>query len=355
VLLTRAALAGDPDAAASAASLRHATDHQPGLRRVRHGRGFAYLSARGVRVRDRATLSRIRALAIPPAWTAVWIAADPHAHVQATGRDARGRKQYRYHARWRAVRDEVKYHRFTAFCHALPALRRRVAADLARPELCKRKVVATVVSLMEAAQLRVGNEEYARANGSYGATTLRDRHVHVHGHTLELAYRAKSGVARRVRVTDRRLARIVARCRDLPGQHLFQYVDGGRVHPVTSSDVNAYLHDAAGDSFTAKDFRTWAATIGAALLLATRESPASTRACKRCVREVVASLAEQLGHTPAVCRASYIHPRVLDDFARGRLARIAPRVQRIPTRASLDVRALRAAEPIVAGYLRQRP
>jgi DNA topoisomerase-1 len=312
-------------------------------------------------VRDPATLSRIRSLAIPPAWTQVWIAPDPDGHIQATGRDARGRKQYRYHPRWRQIRDEAKYHRFVEFTRVLPRLRRRVEADLRCACLCKQKVVATVVALMEAAQLRVGNDEYARQNHSYGATTLRDRHVKFRGDTLELAYRGKSGVERRVQVTDRRLARIIRRCRDLPGQRLFQYVDGDAIKPITSSDINNYLHEATGGPFTSKDYRTWAATTSAAILFCALEYPSDKRGCKRCIQQVLTAVAGRMGHTPAVCRASYIHPRVIEDFSTGALAALARRIRhRLPSRPevspevfvdAIGVEALRAIEPLVAGYL----
>jgi DNA topoisomerase-1 len=336
-VLERAVVAGDPVAAAAAVDLHYTTDADPGIRRTRRG----YFRD-GVRVRDRATLARIRALAIPPAWTDVWISRDPDGHVQATGRDARGRKQYRYHRRWRTVRDDAKYHRLVDFCRALPALRRRVAADLARPALDKDKVVATVVALMESAQLRVGNDEYARSNHSYGATTLRNRHARFHGDTLELSFRGKGGIARRARVTDRQLARIVHRCQALPGQRLFQYVDGDGVHAITSTDVNDYLREATGGPFTAKDYRTWAATLAAAIHLSTRHDS---------VRDVIAAVAEQLGHTPAVCRSSYIHPRLLED---GAVAAIEKQVRRrVPRnrRGHVDASALRSVERIVSRFL----
>jgi DNA topoisomerase-1 len=357
MLLASAVVDGDPVAAATAVALRHTGDDAPGLRRYKRGTRFTYRDATGARVRDAATLSRIRALAIPPAWTDVWISADPRGHIQATGRDARGRKQYRYHTRWREVRDAAKYHRLVAFCTALPALRAAVDRDLACSCLCKPKVVATVVALMERAQLRVGNEEYARDNGSYGATTLRDRHARIHGDTLELAYRGKGGIMRHVRITDHRLARIVRRCRELPGQRLFQYVDGDAVHPITSSDVNDYLRDATGGPFTAKDYRTWAATLGAAWLLCAQDHPGSERGCKKCVKDVIAAIAQQLGHTPAVCRASYIHPRVIDDFTANKLSGLSRQIRRRtdaarPTaNAAIGVDTLRAIEPIVARYL----
>ncbi|HEY0480748.1 MAG TPA: hypothetical protein VGD37_24710 [Kofleriaceae bacterium] len=353
--LARAILEGDPVAAATAVALHHVTDDGPGITRQRRGKTFRYTRPDGKTVRDAATLSRVRALAIPPAWTSVWISPDPEGHIQATGRDARGRKQYRYHARWRLIRDEVKYHRFVEFTRVLPRLRRRVEADLACPCLCKQKVVATVVALMETAQLRVGNDEYARQNHSYGATTLRDRHVKLRGGTLELAYRGKSGVERRVRITDRRLAKIIRRCRDLPGQRLFQYVDGDAIRPITSTDINEYLHEVTGGPFTSKDYRTWAATTGAAILFCALDHPGSAHGCKRCVTQVLAQVAERLGHTPAVCRASYIHPRVIDDFTSGALGALARQVRRLPGNVAaggaIDVRALRAIEPLVARYL----
>jgi DNA topoisomerase I len=366
MLLDAAVVQGDPIAAASAAELRHVSDEEAGYRRVRRGKAFSYVDARGRAVRDPATLARIRALAIPPAWTEVWISPDPGGHIQATGRDARGRKQYRYHAKWREVRDEAKYYRLVAFCRALPRLRSAVERDLRCACLCKRKVVAAIVALMERAQLRVGNDEYARQNGSYGATTLRDRHAKIRGDTLELAYRGKGGIERRIRMTDRRLARIVRRCRDLPGQRLFQYVDGDAIRPITSSDVNEYIREITGGPFTAKDYRTWAATLGAALLLCALERPANQRACKRCIQEVLCAVAAQLGHTPAICRKSYIHPRILDDFAGDRLGpalarhirrrlgaqgceSAGPALGKLVTRFELD--ALRAIEPVVARYL----
>jgi DNA topoisomerase-1 len=256
------------------------------------------------------------------------------------------------------VRDAAKYHRLVAFCRVLPRVRAMVDRDLRRTQLSRRKVVATVVALMERAQLRVGNDAYARDNGSYGATTLRARHATIRGGTLELAYRGKSGVQRRVRICDRRLANIVARCRELPGQRLFQYVDdAGEVHAVTSSDVNAYLREATGGHFTAKDYRTWAATLGAALLLCATEQPTSEAACKRCVKAAITAVAERLGHTPTVCRASYIHPRVIDDFAAHTLATQLGRALQAHTAGltvgpeAIGVDVLRKIEPHVAKYL----
>jgi len=347
----------DPEETASVAALNYATDGAEGIVRRRRGKGFAYATTSGRPVRDAGTLARIRALAIPPAWTQVWISPDADGHVQATGRDARGRKQYRYHARWREVRDAVKYNRLVEFCHALPRIRGAVARDLRCSCLCKRKVVASIVSLMEQAQLRVGNEEYARQNGSYGATTLRNHHVRFKtGATFELSYRGKSGIERTIRVSDRKLARIIRMCHDLPGKRLFEYIDDdGNVRPVTSQDVNDYLREASDGPFTAKDYRTWAATMSAALLLCAIDHPGSERGCKSCIKGVLTQVSERLGHTVAVCRSSYVHPRLLEDFTADRLARTLSRA--VKRRAhhhagdAIDVDALRSIEIVVARYL----
>jgi DNA topoisomerase-1 len=331
--------------------LHYAIGEGDGIVRERHGKSFRYVTTSGRVIRDAATLARIRSLAIPPAWTSVWISADPCGHIQATGRDARGRKQYRYHPEWRQVRDAAKYHRFVELCRALPKIRHAVERDLAAKHLDRRKVIATVVSLIEQAQLRVGNDEYARINKSYGATTLENRHAKFHGATLELSYRAKGGIERRVRVHDRRLTRIVRMCHDLPGKRLFEYVDeAGDVRAVTSADVNDYLREVSGGEFTAKDYRTWAATLGAALLLAATEHPGTARGCKSAIKRVLEQVAGRLGHTVAICRASYVHPRLLDDFTAGRLA-IARQIRRRVPHAELSLEAMRAIEPIVARYL----
>lgn len=355
-----ARIAIDPAAAASAVALNYATDTDEGIVRHRRGRSFAYYTANGRPMRDRDTIARIRSLAIPPAWTHVWISPDPDGHIQATGRDARGRKQYRYHPRWSQVRGEVKFHRLVEFCHVLPRIRRAVEQDLHCKCLCKRKVVATIVSLMERAQLRVGNEEYTRQNGSYGATTLRNHHVKIRGTTLELSYRGKSGIERRIQLRDGKLAKIVRQCHDLPGRRLFEYIDDdGNVRPVTSQDVNDYLREVSGGSFTAKDYRTWAATMAAALLLCALDHPGSERACKRCVNDMLKKVAAQLGHTPSVCRKSYIHPQVIEDFMSDRLAsQLARSVRRqlhdLDENQPIDVTTLRAVEPAVARYLDMR-
>jgi DNA topoisomerase-1 len=360
VLLAHAPIPVDPEAAAEVASLRYSTGEGEGILRERRGEGFRYVTTSGRVIRDAATLARIRSLAIPPAWTHVWISSDADGHIQATGRDARGRKQYRYHARWRAVRDEVKYVRLVEFCRALPRIRHTVEHDLACKCLCKRKVVATVVSLMEQAQLRVGNDEYAKQNKSYGATTLERRHVTFHGPSLELSFRAKAGIERRVRVRDRRLTRIIRQCHDLPGKRLFEYIDEtGDVRPVTSADVNEYIREASGGGFTAKDYRTWAATLGAALLLCAIEHPGTQRACKSAIKQVLEQVADRLGHTVTICRTSYVHPRLLEDFTENRLARslarqIQRRVRHPDPSEPITIAALRAIEPVVARYLDPR-
>ena len=308
----------DPVAAARVGGLRYVSDRRPGIRRRRAGAGFVYLDARGRPVRNAAVLRRIRALVIPPAWQDVWICPLANGHLQATGRDARGRKQFRYHARWRQVRDETKYARMIAFAAALPRIRTRVQEDLARPGLPREKVLATVVRLLESTFIRVGNAEYARDNESYGLTTLRDRHVRVDGPQLHFRFRGKSGKEQTVRISDRRLARIVRRCRDLPGQDLFQYIgDDGVQRAVGSSDVNAYLREIAGEDFTAKDFRTWAGTVLAALALQACARADSPALAKRHIVQAIQETAKQLGNTPAVCRKCYVHPAVLEAYLDG--------------------------------------
>jgi DNA topoisomerase-1 len=295
-------------------------DSVPGIQRRRCGKSFSYRDANGTTVRNASTLERIRALAIPPAWEQVWICADPNGHVQATGRDAKGRKQYRYHPRFREHRDTVKYERLYAFGEALPTIRRRVADDLARPGLDREKVVATVVRLLEATLVRVGNEEYARANKSYGLTTLRDRHARFDRSGVRFVFRAKSGIDCEVTVNDARLRRVVKQCQDLPGQVLFQYVDDdGAPRPITSTDVNDYLRDAAGMPVTAKDFRTWMGTLMATCALASLPTPASETEGKRVLKGVLEVVSSQLRNTPAVCRGSYVHPLVIDAYLDGTL------------------------------------
>ncbi|MEH6413945.1 DNA topoisomerase IB [Pseudomonas sp. CGJS7] len=318
--------------AARAAGLRYVNDGEPGLARVRAGRGFAYRDARGRAVRAAKTLQRVRALAIPPAYTQVWICADARGHLQATGRDARGRKQYRYHPQWRSIRDEGKFERVIAFGNALPALRRRVRGDLKRPGFPREKVLAMVVAVMAETLLRIGNDEYARSNRSFGLTTLRNRHVEfLRGGRARFRFRGKGGLAQQVELDNARLTRLVRACQQLPGQALFQYRDDeGRVQPVDSGAVNEYLHEAMGADFTAKDFRTWGGTLAAFRRLAGLPLPAparggriSERALKASETAVIAEVAQALRNTPTVCRKAYIDPAVFAGWREDRLARYA--------------------------------
>jgi DNA topoisomerase-1 len=280
-------------------------------------------------VRDRVTLARIRALAIPPAWRDVWICPAPNGHIQAVGRDQKGRKQYRYHARWREVRDEAKYERMIAFARALPAIRSRVERDLRRRGLPREKVLATITRLLEVTLIRVGNEEYARHNRSYGLTTLRDRHVRFAGPRVVFRFRGKSGKSHEVGLEDRRLSRIVKRCQDLPGEELFQYLDGaGRGQSIESGDVNAYLRDASGCDFTAKDFRTWAGTVLAAWRLRALRGVGSAREARRNVLRAIEQVAARLGNTVAICRRCYVHPAVVESYLDGTLVRALARPRR---------------------------
>jgi DNA topoisomerase-1 len=279
--------------------------------------GFKYLRADGRVIRHPSELKRIAKLAVPPAWTDVWICPDPRGHLQATGRDARGRKQYRYHPDWRACRDETKYDRMPAFAAALPRIRARTTADLGRPGLPREKVLAAVVQLLEKSLIRVGNEEYAKSNRSFGLTTLQDRHVSVRGETVRFEFRGKSGVRHSINVSGRRLARIVRNCRDLPGQELFQYIDdNGDRRRVDSGDVNEYLQEIAGQDFTAKDFRTWAGTVLACAALREMSADTKARASKN-VLQAIDAVAGVLGNTRAVCRKSYIHPAIIDAYVDG--------------------------------------
>jgi DNA topoisomerase I len=305
----------DSAEAARAAQLRYVSDSRPGIRRRVAGGGFIYLNGQDTQVEDEAVLARIRALAIPPAWTEVWICKLSYGHLQASGRDARGRKQYRYHARWRKVRDEAKYDRMSDFGAALPRIRERVEADLRLTKLTREKVLAIVTRLLETTFIRVGNEEYARTNKSFGLTTLKDRHVKVEGGTIRFRFRGKSGKEHQITLANRRLARLVKSCQDLPGQDIFQYLDeNGEPQPVDSGDVNAYLREIAGEDFTAKDFRTWAGTLLAAQLLDDYSAVESATAAKAACASSVKEVARQLGNTPAICRKCYIHPAVLAGF-----------------------------------------
>jgi len=303
---------------AKIAGLRYVNDAQTeGIRRLGSVKRVRYVMPNGKRVHA-AELKRIKALVIPPAWTDVWICTDPHGHLQATGRDARGRKQYRYHTRWREVRDEVKYGRLVAFAQALPRIRRRTEVDLRKNHLPREKVLAAAVQLLEKTLIRVGNEEYARDNGSVGLTTMRDRHAIIKGTTVRFEFRGKSGVEHSVDLQDARLARIVKALRDLPGYELFRYVDeDGRRQTIDSADVNDYLREVSGQDFTAKDFRTWAGTVLAAKALAEISSFASPTEAKRNIVKAIESVAKRLGNTKAVCRKCYIHPAILDAYMDG--------------------------------------
>jgi DNA topoisomerase-1 len=303
---------------ARVAHLHYATDKRPGISRQRAGSGFIYRDARGRLIRDAATLARIRALVIPPAWRNVWISPDPNGHVQVTGRDARGRKQYRYHPRWNEERDGVKYGHMIAFARKLPAIRRRVRADLKQPPLSRPRVLATVIRLLEMTLIRVGNEEYAKANKSFGLTTLKDRHVEVRGPVMKFRFRAKSGVVQSIDFQDAMLARSVKRCQDLPGQTLFQYLDAaGHRQSVDSRDVNDYLREIAGEDVTAKDFRTWAGTVLAATALRELAQVDSQAARNRNIVQAIESVAKRLGNTRAVCRKCYVHPAIVDAYLDG--------------------------------------
>ena len=343
----------DPPAAARAAGLRYVHDDKPGIRREPAAGGFRYLGAKGEPVEDEATLARIKSLVIPPAWTDVWICPQPNGHLQATGRDARGRKQYRYHPKWRATRDEVKYERMLKFGQALPAIRAEVDRALGLPGLPREKVLATIVYLLEATMMRVGNEESARTNKSFGLTTLRNRHVKVDGSEIAFRFRGKSGVYHKVKVQDRRLARIIARARDLPGQELFQYVDDeGETHSIDSSDVNDYLRSITGEEYTAKDFRTWSGTVLAALALQEFEKFDSEAQAKKNIVRAIESVAEKLGNTPSICRKCYVHPAVLDAYLEGTVLEVLR--ERTEQELTEDLHALQPEEAAVVAMLQQR-
>jgi DNA topoisomerase-1 len=341
-----------PQESARDAGLRYSTDSRPGIRRIRRGSSFSYQTPEGKVLRDRAELRRIKALVIPPAWTDVWICPDPRGHLQATGRDARGRKQYRYHPRWREVRDETKYERLIGFATKLSAIRKRTAADLRSAGLTREKVLAAVVQLLEKTLIRVGNDEYAKENGSFGLTTLRDGHVDVSGGRVRFSFRGKSGVEHDIKLDDRRLARTIKACRDIPGYDLFQYYDdnGGR-HPVGSAEVNAYLKEITGEDYTSKDFRTWAGTVLAADLLRAFDAFKSDTEAKRNIVRAVEAVAKRLGNTRAVCRKCYIHPAILDAYVdRSMVKTVADRARR----AARKPGDLTEAERAVLALLQRR-
>lgn len=331
-----------------AVGLTYVSDAQPGIQRLRHGKGFGYRDAAGQRVINREELQRIRALVIPPAYVDVWICANPRGHLQATGHDARGRKQYRYHPRWRELRDHGKFDRVLTFGAQLPALRRHVRRDLALPGLPREKVLALLVRLLDDTLIRIGNDGYTRDNGSYGLTTLRSRHVRAERGRLRFAFRGKSGQEREVELDNKRLTRIVRRVQQLPGQRLFQYIDNdGQRQPLDSGQVNDYLHEACGEEFSAKDFRTWGGSVQAAGVLA--RTPLPDKGGEREQRTVLAAAVKEvatiLGNTPAVCRASYIHPQIIEGWQDGSLQRV------IPASTASHPRRL---EQLTLRFLRQR-
>lgn len=308
----------DPVECAKAAGLRYVSDVKPGIRRKKWRAGFRYIGVDGAPLRDAETLARIKSLVIPPAWNDVWICPHPSGHLQATGRDVKGRKQSRYHPRWREVRDETKYERMTLFANALPVIRDRVEHDLAIPGLPRPKVLATIVRLMETTFIRVGNVEYAKENQSYGLTTMRRRHVNIDGSTITFTFQGKSRVNHTIDVNDRQLAKIVKRCCDVPGYELFQYLDSdGEHHSIDSSDVNDYLREITNEHFTAKDFRTWAGTVLACMMLREFEPFESDSQAKKNVVRAIEAVAKRLGNTPSVCRKCYVHPAVLESYLGG--------------------------------------
>jgi DNA topoisomerase IB len=333
------------------AGLVYVSDTEPGIRRLRAGRGFRYVAPGNRPLAADKDLRRIRALAIPPAYEDVWITVRSRGHLQATGRDARGRKQYRYHPEWRAVRDSAKFDRVVAFGESLARLRRKLKRDLALPGLPREKVLAVIVSLLDATRVRVGNSEYARDNKSFGLTTLRARHVKfIRDGRAMLNFRGKGGVAHEVLINDKRIAQIVRHCQELPGQHLFQYVsDDGQRCPVDSGQVNDYLREAMGDDFTAKDFRTWGATLHAIILLSGTPlpDPMSERACRKAILGVIRSVAQSLRNTPAVCRKSYINPAVFATWRSGGIHAVF--------NGGLKLSAPRKAESLVLEFLRKQP
>src|SRR6058998_1804306 len=334
--------------AAEEAGLHYVSDDRPGYTRKARNGEFEYLDTQGKRIRDEQRLLRIKRLAIPPAWTNVWICPSPTGHIQATGRDARRRKQYRYHERWRELRDENKFDRLAAFAKALPKIRRRIAKDLKLRGLPREKVLATVVRLLERTFIRIGNEEYARENKSFGLTTMKDRHVKVKGPRLRFRFRGKSGRQHEVDITDRRIAKIVSKCQDLSGQDLFQYVaNDGEVRDVTSQDVNDYLRGITNEDFTAKDFRTWAGTVLAAIALSAQGEFETKKQAKANVKTAICAVAELLRNTPAICRKCYVHPAIVEAYLSGRqVAGLRDKIK------NPDKIKLRAVESAVVKFLR---
>ena len=348
----------DPVESAKAAGLRYVSDDMPGIRRRKRGKGFSYLLPNGGVVTSPKDLERIRKLAIPPAWTDVWICPVTNGHLQATGRDAKGRKQYRYHEEWRSVRDETKFGRMILFGEALPKIRQRVEEDLSQRGLPRTRVLAAVVKLLETTLIRVGNREYMKQNNSFGLTTLRDGHVDIEGAKMKFEFRGKSGKDHSVEIQDRRLASVVRQCRDLPGQTLFQYLDDNKEQQkVLSEDVNAYLKEISGEDFTAKDFRTWGGTVLMLSALLEAGCAEDEKAANKTVVQAVKQVAENLGNRPAICRKYYIHPLVIETFVQGELIdALADAVEESieQDEAGADSNGLRKLEAQVLGLLRAR-
>ena len=341
-----------PVDSAKDAGLRYVSDTRPGIRRKRMGKGFAYYTADGSAVRDAQELLRIQTLGIPPAWTDVWICPRAHGHLQATGRDAKGRKQYRYHPRWREIRDQTKYAQMCAFGEALPAIRAQVDRDMARPGLAREKVLATVLRLLELTLIRIGNEEYVRMNHSFGLTTLRDRHVSITGATLRFEFRGKGGKAHAVQVNDRRLAKVVQHCQDLPGQELFQYLDDtGQRRSIDAHDVNEYLRTISGRDFTAKDFRTWAGALLAIETLQSYGACESAAQLKHNIVQAIKTVASKLGNTPAICRKCYVNPCILEAYLKGQLIEALKGIAEQNRLHALP--GLSPQEGLLLGFLRQ--
>ena len=343
----------DPRDAAETAGLTYVSDEAPGIRRRKSGKGFTYTKPDGAKVTDKATLARIRSLAIPPAYTDVWICARANGHIQATGRDAKGRKQYRYHPAFREVRESTKYEHMLEFARGLPAIRKTIDEHMSLRGLPREKVLATVVHLLENTLIRVGNSDYVKQNKSYGLTTLRDPHVKVEGGELRFQFKGKSGKTWKLQVKDRRIARIVKACQDLPGQDLFQYIDDdGEQLSITSADVNAYLKEITGREITAKDFRTWAGTVLAALALSEFEEFDNQAKAKKNIREAIEKVASRLGNTPSICRKCYVHPEVFACYLDGGL--LLDVKQRIETQLREDLSSLKPEEAAVLSLLQER-
>jgi DNA topoisomerase-1 len=343
----------DPKEAAESAGLRYVNDEAPGIRRKTHGKSFRYVLPDGKPVKDAATIERIRKLAIPPAYVDVWICARKDGHLQATGRDAKGRKQYRYHPQFRELRDSTKYDHMLEFAAALPKVRARIDEHMAMRGLPREKVLATVVRLLETTMIRVGNADYAKQNKSYGLTTLRDRHVTIEGAELKFQFKGKSGKTWRLKIKDRRIAKVVKASQDLPGQHLFQYInDAGEQREVTSGDINAYLKEISGADITAKDFRTWNGTVLAAVALTEYEKVDSQAAAKRNVRAAIEAVSARLGNTPTICRKCYVHPEIVESYLTDELSREVLESVEKELRGNLS--DLRPEEAVVRAFLQRR-